>query len=127
RCTPVSPSLVTNGNFMLSEIIISFSYALNAMSIVSDWTLIIIRIFVLTASKLNSCAKLIVLFLLGLGIFASVTSIIRSTSILALQSSLGYTYTAIPIALWTIAENGLCIWPANLTPYHPLFHSLVDV
>ncbi|KAF2090667.1 hypothetical protein K490DRAFT_61990 [Saccharata proteae CBS 121410] len=129
QCTPVSYLWTRfvggKGTCLSNDVVINTSYAHNAMSLVSDWTLAILPIFLIKGSSLNLRTKVIVILLLGLGAFASIASLIRMTKLRALSDSLDYTYTSIPIIFWSALEAVISILVANLATYRPLFQSLI--
>lgn len=71
QCTPVSFLWTqlrgAKGHCLPNRGILGTSYTHNAISILSDWILATMPLFMLKGSKLNRRAKAAVLFLLGLG------------------------------------------------------------
>ncbi|EOD47612.1 putative integral membrane protein [Neofusicoccum parvum UCRNP2] len=130
QCAPVSylwnQLAGAKGHCLSINVILGTSYTHNTISILSDWVLATMPLFMLKDSKLNRRTKAIVLFLLGLGYFASVSSMIRMNALPTLRRTDDYTFTVIPIAFWSAVETAVGILAANLATYRPLFSSLVD-
>ncbi|KAK8237509.1 hypothetical protein IWZ00DRAFT_101626 [Phyllosticta capitalensis] len=130
QCSPIShlwdQIILKKGSCLPESTILGASYAHNTMSIVSDWILSTLPIFLLRKSKLKKQAKVIIIVLLCLGYFSSVASMIRMSSLPTLNRTLDYTYTVTPIAIWSAVEAAVGILAANLATFRPLLSSYVQ-
>jgi hypothetical protein len=96
------------------------------MSVVSDWTLSLLPVLLLKDVAMRTPLKVAVMLLLGLGFFASISSIIRFTSLPTLAHSSDYLVTPLPVIFWSGVEATAGIVAINVATFKPLFKSLMN-
>lgn len=100
------------------------AYSISVMTIVSDWLYSIMPIFMIWKVKMSTQKKLTVAFVLSLGVFASVATLIRLKYLLELSDYSDNLYTANDAMVWTLIEPGIAIIAASLVTVRPLLHAL---
>lgn len=93
------------------------------MTIVSDWLYSIMPIFMIWNVKMTTQKKATVAFVLSLGVFASVATLIRLKYLLELSDYSDNLYTANDAMVWTLIEPGIAIVAASLVTIRPLLHA----
>lgn len=73
---------------------------------------------------MNTNTKISVAFLLGLGVFASLSACIRLKYTVNLNNSDDFLYSVGDIVIWGYAENATGIIVASISTLRPLFHRL---
>lgn len=99
------------------------AYSISVMTIVSDWLYSIMPIFMIWNVKMSLQKKLTVGFVLSLGIFASVATLIRLKYLIELADYSDQLYTATHAMVWTIIEPGIAIVAASLVTIRPLLNA----
>ncbi|EKG14877.1 Cell wall galactomannoprotein [Macrophomina phaseolina MS6] len=116
QCTPASFLWTqlrgAKGHCLPNRGILGTSYTHNPISILSDWILATMPLFMLKGSKLNRRANAAVLFLLGLGYFASISSMSRMQALPSLNRTDDYTrtgpggrYSSSRFAAWSLGRR----------------------
>ncbi|KAF2091036.1 hypothetical protein K490DRAFT_19978, partial [Saccharata proteae CBS 121410] len=109
------------GTCIPSAAVLGVTYGHSGIAIASDWTLNTLPLFIIGKSGLNIRTKVSVLLLLGMGLVASIGSIVRCTTIWTIQRNADFTHTSAPIAIWSCVEISIGILAANIATYRPLF------
>ncbi|KAF4306217.1 putative integral membrane protein [Botryosphaeria dothidea] len=130
QCSPVphfwTQFVGTKGVCLNNTVIMNLSYTHNSMEIISDWIISALPIWLLKETQLARRTKAAVALLLSLGAFASIASIIRITQLTSFASSTNYTITSIPIIEWSIIENAVGIFAANLATLRLLLSLVLE-
>lgn len=125
QCHPVSYAwnqwIETNGYCLPDHIVPDATYGHNSLSVLSDWTLAAMPVFLLKDTQMNFRAKCVVILLLGLGSFASIAAIVRITVLDGLLNNPDYTYRVAPVILWAGIETTLGIVANNISTCRPIF------
>ncbi|KAF1846395.1 uncharacterized protein K460DRAFT_386647 [Cucurbitaria berberidis CBS 394.84] len=129
HCTPIEMNwkAVPGGSCKPKSNITGFSFALSAVSIISDWFCALVPIPLLWSVQIDFRVKLSIVALLGLGIFASTAAIVRLTVTVNLSAAEDFLYYAMPVASWAHAELGLGVILANLPALRPLLERLLSL
>ncbi|KAK5128388.1 hypothetical protein LTR85_003056 [Meristemomyces frigidus] len=96
-------------------------YADTAVNIAVDWFCALLPIPLLWNINMNLNSKISVAFLLGLGIFASLSACIRLKYTVNLNNSDDLLYSVGDIVIWGYAENAIGLTVGCLSVLKPLF------
>ncbi|KAG8626499.1 hypothetical protein KVT40_005444 [Elsinoe batatas] len=99
------------------------TYIHSAATVISDWTLSLIPMWVLYKSNLAKKTRFATAGILGLGALASIATVIRLVEVnIANGQGVGdFLYTVTDVLTWSIAEQGLAIVAGCLATFRPLF------
>ncbi|PHH63449.1 hypothetical protein CDD81_5828 [Ophiocordyceps australis] len=127
QCTPVAKQWdfrITHGRCASPGEIISAAYAISALSIISDWLYALLPIPMVWNVKMTKQAKATVIVILGLGIFASVATLIRLNFLSGLEHETDLMYSATDAMIWTLVEPGVAIIASSLATIRPLLRAM---
>ncbi|OTA67192.1 hypothetical protein K449DRAFT_211343 [Hypoxylon sp. EC38] len=100
--------------------IVDAAYSLSVMSILSDWLYALLPIPMLWAVKMTAQAKLTVVVVLGLGIFASIATLVRLKFLADLTDMADILHAGTDAMVWTLVEPGVAIVASSLVTIRPL-------
>ncbi|KAI1337478.1 hypothetical protein F5Y15DRAFT_155406 [Xylariaceae sp. FL0016] len=100
--------------------IVNAAYALSVMTILSDWLYALLPIPMIWQVKMTSQAKLTVVLILGMGIFASIATLIRLKFLADLTDIADILHAGTDAMVWTLIEPGVAISAASLVTVRPL-------
>ncbi|KAI0123026.1 hypothetical protein BJ170DRAFT_122831 [Xylariales sp. AK1849] len=103
--------------------IINAGYSLSVMSILSDWLYALIPIPILWNAKMTQQAKATVVVILGLGVFASVATLIRMRYLVKINYGPDILFNATDATVWSIVEPGIAIIASSLATIRPLLRA----
>ncbi|KAJ5314717.1 Vacuolar protein sorting-associated VPS28 N-terminal [Penicillium atrosanguineum] len=115
----------STGSCLSVDILLDIAYLYSALTVVCDFTLGILPIFLVWHLQMNRRTKVAVGGILSLGAIASVAVIIR-LPFLKYYADTDFLYSTYQIAVWTIIETGLGITAGSLITLRPLFRWLLD-
>ncbi|GAB0135610.1 hypothetical protein EsDP_00003942 [Epichloe bromicola] len=127
QCTPVQRQWdfrITSGHCAGSDEIKVAIYALSAMTVLSDLFFALIPIPMLWGVKMNKQAKATVIVILGLGVFASMATLIRLKFLSGLESPDDLMFSVTDATIWSLVEPGVAIIASSLATIRPLLRSL---
>ncbi|KAL7797535.1 hypothetical protein V8C37DRAFT_279492 [Trichoderma ceciliae] len=127
QCSPVQKQWdfrIQGGKCASPDDIIAAAYAISVMTIASDWLYALLPIPMLWSVKMTSQAKATVILILGLGIFASIATLIRIKYLSALQDTDDLLFSATQVMIWTIIEPGMAIVASSLATIRPLLRAM---
>ncbi|KAL7962439.1 hypothetical protein V8C34DRAFT_183537 [Trichoderma compactum] len=127
QCTPVQKQWdfrIQGGKCASPNDIIAAAYAISVMTIASDWLYALLPIPMLWSVKMTSQAKGTVILILGLGIFASIATLIRIKYLSSLQDTNDLLFSATDVMIWTIIEPGVAIVASSLATIRPLLRAM---
>ncbi|KAJ3486784.1 hypothetical protein NLG97_g6544 [Lecanicillium saksenae] len=127
QCMPVAKQWdyrITQGRCASGQDIINAAYAISVLTVVSDWFYALLPIPMLWNVKMTKQAKVTVVLILGLGIFASVATLIRVKFLAGLTETDDLLYSATDALLWTMVEPGVAIIASSLATIRPLLRAL---
>ncbi|KAF4303603.1 hypothetical protein GTA08_BOTSDO09534 [Botryosphaeria dothidea] len=107
------------------ENVITLSYVVSAVNIVTDWTCAIMPIFVLWDIQLKPRVKLVACGVLGMGVLASTATLVRLKTIPSYRNQADYFYGVAEVAIWSMPEIGLGIIAGSAATLKPLFSTLL--
>ncbi|KAF5020881.1 hypothetical protein F66182_7083 [Fusarium sp. NRRL 66182] len=100
------------------------SYVVSAIQMVTDWTCAILPVFIVTNLQMNRRTKVSVIFILGLGIFASIATCVRMPYLKYYDTKKYPTEIAYHLGVISITSNIECslgIIASSLPPLRKLF------
>ncbi|KAI2466705.1 hypothetical protein F4781DRAFT_339993 [Annulohypoxylon bovei var. microspora] len=100
--------------------IVSAAYGLSIMTILSDWLYALIPIPMLWKVKMTTQTKLTVVIVLGLGIFASIATLVRLKFLADLTDMADILHAGTDAMVWTLIEPGVAIVASSLVTIRPL-------
>ncbi|EHK27523.1 uncharacterized protein TRIVIDRAFT_140068 [Trichoderma virens Gv29-8] len=133
QCNPVQKQWdfrIQGGKCASPDDIIAAAYAISVMTIASDWLYALLPIPMLWSVKMTSQAKGTVILILGLGIFASIATLIRIKFLGSLQDTNDLlcmshlNFSATDVMIWTIIEPGVAIVASSLATIRPLLRAM---
>ncbi|EEU44290.1 uncharacterized protein NECHADRAFT_48436 [Fusarium vanettenii 77-13-4] len=132
QCSPVEKQWdfrITGGHCVSADQIVSAAYAISAMTIVSDWLYAILPIPMLWTVKMTKAAKATVIVILGLGIFASIATLVRLRFLADLTDTDDILSNHPVVAgtdamVWTLIEPGVAIIASSLATIRPLLRAM---
>ncbi|KAF2451990.1 hypothetical protein P171DRAFT_450677 [Karstenula rhodostoma CBS 690.94] len=127
QCSPVRKNWYTDvpGDCRPREIQTGLSYAVAALSIITDWTFAIIPICLLWKVQMNPKVKFSVIVMLSLGVFASIAPIVRVRFLFGLNDPTRFLQNLSPILAWASAEMNVGLIVSNLPACRPVLDSIV--
>ncbi|KAK3190600.1 hypothetical protein K4F52_003291 [Lecanicillium sp. MT-2017a] len=127
QCTPVAKQWdyrIVGGHCATPQDIINAAYAISVLTVVSDWLYALLPIPMLWNVKMTKQAKATVIVILGLGIFASIATLIRLRFLAGLEDSQDLLYSATDAMVWTLVEPGVAIIASSLATIRPLLRAM---
>ncbi|KAJ8127851.1 hypothetical protein O1611_g5785 [Lasiodiplodia mahajangana] len=103
-----------------ADAVVSAAYALSALTVLSDWLYALLPIPMLWQVKMTTQAKWSVIAVLGLGVFASVATLIRLGFLADLEDASDILHAGTDAMIWTLVEPGIAISAASLATIRPL-------
>ncbi|KAI6782908.1 uncharacterized protein J7T54_002067 [Emericellopsis cladophorae] len=126
QCDPVPKQWdyrIETGKCVPPEALVMAAYALSAMTIVSDWLYALLPIPMVWNVRMSKQAKVTVILILGLGIFASVATLVRLRYLPDMANLEDVLYAGTDAMVWTIIEPGLAIVASSLATIRPLLRA----
>ncbi|KAI6766276.1 hypothetical protein HG530_007346 [Fusarium avenaceum] len=127
QCHPVEMQWdfrIKEGKCVSVDQIISAAYAISVMTVVSDWLYALLPIPMLWSVKMTKQAKATVIVILGLGIFASVATLIRLRFLADLTDTDDILFAGTDAMAWTLIEPGVAIVASSLATIRPLLRAM---
>ncbi|KAI1138579.1 hypothetical protein F5Y05DRAFT_44160 [Hypoxylon sp. FL0543] len=109
-----------NSRCVSADEIVNAAYALSVMNILSDWLYALLPIPMLWAVKMTTQAKITVVVVLGLGVFASVATLVRLKFLADLTDLADILHAGTDAMVWTLVEPGVAIVASSLVTIRPL-------
>ncbi|CAG8983008.1 hypothetical protein HYALB_00003587 [Hymenoscyphus albidus] len=124
QCNPApyfwTQYLGAQGTCLPSSWITITTYTHGAVSVVSDWTLGILPVFLLWDLQMNVRTKIMVGLILSLGAVGSVSTIVRLPYIQQLGLK-DFLYATTDVAIWSTVEPGIGLTASSMATLRPLF------
>ncbi|KAH8596829.1 hypothetical protein B0O99DRAFT_94649 [Bisporella sp. PMI_857] len=129
QCLPVSyfwnrfnfSNLPEKGKCISDGMVAGSTYTHSALSIIADWTLGILPIFVVWELKMNPRTKVSVAIILGLGALGSTATIVRIPYIKQLTQTHDFLFANVDVSIWSTIEPGIGITASAMATLRPLF------
>ncbi|KJZ73135.1 hypothetical protein HIM_07519 [Hirsutella minnesotensis 3608] len=103
---------------------VSWAIALSIMNILSDWVYALLPVPMVWNINMTKQAKITVIVLLGLGIFASIATVVRFKYLNGLNQWNDLSYSLTDAVVWTLIEPGVAILATSLATIRPLLRIL---
>ncbi|KAG7123390.1 hypothetical protein HYQ45_013879 [Verticillium longisporum] len=123
QCHPVQAQwdyTIQDATCVTPDHIVSAAYSISVMTILSDWLYALMPIPMIWKVKMTVPAKISVILLLSLGIFASVATLIRLKFLADLNDLDDILFAGTDAMVWTLVEPGVAIVAASLVTIRPL-------
>ncbi|KAM0340059.1 hypothetical protein ACHAPQ_001334 [Fusarium lateritium] len=127
QCHPVEMQWdfrIKEGKCVSADQIVSAAYAISVMTVVSDWLYALLPIPMLWSVKMTKQAKATVIAILGLGIFASVATLVRLRFLADLTDTDDILFAGTDAMAWTLIEPGVAIVASSLATIRPLLRAM---
>ncbi|KAH7166157.1 hypothetical protein EDB81DRAFT_277022 [Dactylonectria macrodidyma] len=127
QCSPVAKQWdfrITGGTCVTPDQIIAAAYSISVMTILSDWLYALLPIPMLWTVKMTKQAKATVIVILGLGIFASIATLIRLRFLADLTDTDDILFAGTDAMVWTLVEPGVAIVASSLATIRPLLRAM---
>ncbi|KAF5572547.1 hypothetical protein FPANT_13004 [Fusarium pseudoanthophilum] len=106
-------------------VITSLSYLVSAAAVATDWVCAILPGFMLYKTQMKTATKVSISIILGLGVLASIATIIRLPYIKYYAYPQDYVYNVGNITLWSVFESGAGIIAGSLPSLRRLLKNWV--
>ncbi|KAK1984347.1 integral membrane family protein [Colletotrichum cereale] len=131
QCSPVEAQwdyAIPNSECVPSDAIVAAAYSISVMNVLSDWLYALLPIPMVWSVKMTKQAKATVIVILGLGIFASIATLIRLKYLADLNDVADILCTAPALTgtnpmVWTLVEPGVAIVASSLVTVRPLLRA----
>ncbi|KAK7745157.1 hypothetical protein SLS62_009870 [Diatrype stigma] len=131
QCTPVKAQwdytiLQRDPNAICAsaDSVVMAAYALSVMNILSDWLYALLPIPMIWNVKMTTEAKVTVSMVLGLGIFASIATLVRLKFLADLMNTSDILHNGTDAMVWTLIEPGVAIIASSLATIRPLLRAM---
>lgn len=114
KCRPITSNWTGEGTCIDSDVFVALSKTAYVFDVLSDLSMAIISTLLLWSPDMKMRSKVMTGVVLGLGLVASVASIVRTVYTNAYSSENNYLYNTGKIVLWTVVECGLGIIAGSL-------------
>ncbi|GME62523.1 Alpha/beta hydrolase fold-1 [Neofusicoccum parvum] len=123
QCTPPqkywTPTMTT-GHCADRNGVATGVYVYSAVNLALDWYYALALVPLVLKLQMRTVVKISTVFVLGVGVVASVANIIRFKSLIGYAQQVDVLYIFIPIAVWTWAEMCLALTGAAFATFRPL-------
>ncbi|KAI8966161.1 hypothetical protein F5Y11DRAFT_214906 [Daldinia sp. FL1419] len=110
----------SNARCVSADEIVNAAYALSVMSVLSDWLYALLPVPMLWSVKMTTQAKMTVIMVLGLGVFASIATLVRLKFLADLTDMADILHAGTDAMVWTLVEPGVAIVASSLVTIRPL-------
>ncbi|KKY31620.1 putative cation-transporting atpase 4 [Diaporthe ampelina] len=121
KCRPIQSNWTGNGSCIESDVFVALSKTAYAFDVLSDLAMATISTLLLWTPRMRLRSKVLTVAALGLGVVASMASLIRTIYTDAYSSDDNYLFNTGKIVLWTVVECGIGIIAGSL-PMLGLLH-----
>ncbi|KAK1659426.1 integral membrane family protein [Colletotrichum godetiae] len=126
QCSPVEAQwdyAIPNSKCVSPDAVVAAAYAISVMTILSDWLYALLPIPMIWSVKMTKQAKATVIVILGLGIFASIATLIRLKFLADLSDLTDILFMGTDAMVWTLVEPGVAIVASSLVTIRPLLRA----
>ncbi|KKA29241.1 hypothetical protein TD95_002064 [Thielaviopsis punctulata] len=123
QCDPIRGQwdiTIPNRKCVTTSQILAAAYSISVMTIVTDWLYAIIPIPMLWGVKMNVQTKATVIIILGLGVFASIATLIRFKYLVTINDHTDILYSSTDAFIWTMVEPAVATIASCLSTIRPL-------
>lgn len=127
QCTPVAAQwdfTIMDFHCAPGTDFVNAAYSISVMTVITDWMYAIIPIPMIWSVQMTTQKKMTVAFVLSLGVFASIATLIRVKYLVELGTYDDILFTGTTAMVWTLVEPGVAITAASLITIRPLLRAL---
>ncbi|KAI8725634.1 hypothetical protein NCS52_00135000 [Fusarium sp. LHS14.1] len=125
-CRPISANWDKSAGQCSPPIVItSLSYLVSAAAVLTDWVCAILPGFMLYKTQMKRATKISISIILGLGVLASIATIVRLPYIAFYAQPKNYLYNVGNIVLWSVFESGTGVIAGSLPSLRQLVKNWV--
>ncbi|KAL8342614.1 hypothetical protein RB598_004137 [Gaeumannomyces tritici] len=127
QCSPVEAQwdyTIPGLKCVTSDQVVSAALALSAMTVLSDFFYALLPVPIIWQIKMTKQAKLTVMLILSLGVFASIATLIRLKFLADLNDTADILFAGTDAMVWTLTEPGVAIMATSLATIRPLLRKL---
>ncbi|KAL5606149.1 hypothetical protein BROUX41_006083 [Berkeleyomyces rouxiae] len=127
QCDPIESQwdiTIEDRKCVPSNQVLNAAYSVSVMTIVTDWLYAILPVPMLWDVKMNTQTKITVIVVLGLGVFASIATIIRFQYLVTINDQDDVLYAATNALVWTMVEPAVATTASCLSTIRPLLRKL---
>ncbi|KAJ0116147.1 hypothetical protein J7T55_005093 [Diaporthe amygdali] len=127
QCSPVPAQwdyTIPNLKCVSAQEVVNAAYSLSVMTILTDWLFALLPIPMIWHVKMSAQAKATVVVVLGLGIFASIATLIRLKFLSDLTDTTDILFAGTEAMVWTLVEPGVAIVASSLVTIRPLLRKM---
>ncbi|KAF7547315.1 hypothetical protein G7Z17_g7819 [Cylindrodendrum hubeiense] len=127
QCSPVAKQWdfrITTGQCVSADQVVAAAYSISVMTILSDWLYALLPVPMLWTVKMTKQAKATVIVILGLGVFASIATLIRLRFLADLTDTNDILFAGTDAMVWTLVEPGVAIVASSLATIRPLLRAM---
>ncbi|KAK6075653.1 integral membrane family protein [Seiridium cupressi] len=103
--------------------VVNAAYSLSVLTVLTDWFYALIPIPMVWKVKMTKQAKATVMVVLGLGVFASIATLIRLKFLADLTDLEDLLFATTDAMVWTLIEPGVAIVASSLVTIRPLLRA----
>ncbi|KAI1080225.1 hypothetical protein F5B20DRAFT_589642 [Whalleya microplaca] len=124
-CKPIAASWDAGvGECDHSGRVMNIAILISAIAILTDWSCAIIPAFILWNLNMRFDVKVSLVFVLALGVLASISTIVRFPYLHYYEQLFNYLYNVCNVVVWSIVECGIGIIAGSLPSLRPLVRNL---
>ncbi|OCL08125.1 hypothetical protein AOQ84DRAFT_268068, partial [Glonium stellatum] len=123
QCTPVSAYWTHMGTCWAPQIVANLAITQGAISSFTDFALALFPVPIIWNLQMALGKKIAVCLLMGLGCFAGISAIIRTTKLAKLTAQSDYPWETWTLVLWVAIETNIIIICACIPSLRPLFRT----
>ncbi|EFQ28128.1 integral membrane family protein [Colletotrichum graminicola M1.001] len=126
QCSPIEAQwdyTISNAECVPADAVVAAAYSISVMTILSDWLYALLPIPMVWGIEMTIQAKATVIVILGLGIFASIATLIRLRYLADLGDVADILFTGTDPMVWTLVEPGVAIVASSLVTVRPLLRA----
>ncbi|KAF4983784.1 hypothetical protein FZEAL_868 [Fusarium zealandicum] len=126
-CRPIAANWDKDaGQCSPPTVIVSLSYLVSAAAVATDWVCAILPGFMLYKTQMKTATKVSISIILGMGILASIATIVRLPYIQAYSKTDEYLHNVGNIVLWSVFESGTGLIAGSLPSLRRLLKNWVN-
>ncbi|KAK6219649.1 integral membrane family protein [Colletotrichum tabaci] len=126
QCSPIEAQwdyAIPDSKCVSPDAVVAAAYSISVMTILSDWLYALLPIPMIWSVKMTKQAKATVIVILGLGIFASIATLIRLKFLADLSDLTDILFMGTDAMVWTLIEPGAAIVASSLVTVRPLLRA----
>ncbi|TQN74190.1 hypothetical protein CSHISOI_01248, partial [Colletotrichum shisoi] len=126
QCSPIEAQwyyAIPDSKCVSPDAVVAAAYSISVTTILSDWLYALLPVPMIWSVKMTKQAKATVIVILGLGIFASIATLIRLKFLADLSDLTDILFMGTDAMVWTLVEPGAAIVASSLVTVRPLLRA----